>query len=268
LISNHLKTLFQQVLQAVTTGDPEQWQQLGQNPKGDQVKWFDLAADQAVTTYLAEQFPYPVRLLSEEGPPREFGRGEPVFTMILDPVDGSDNFVREIWPAGTAIALVPAEQPVNVANVQFALVGNLYTGHRWQAVRGEGAFYQDRALHCPARLRLEEVILTCNMNNVSLPPRLTELLAQGKGARAFGAAAIDLALVAGGTLGAYLDLADTLTPENFLASALIITEAGGLITDPAGKPLPDIESLTECYQIVAAACPELHATLVKKLNVR
>ena len=75
-----------------------------------------------------------------------------------------------------------------------------------------------------------------------------------------------MAMVAGGTLGAHLDLTGNLTPENFLASSLIITEGGGVITGPDGNPLPNIQSLTECYRIVAASSPALHAALITALN--
>jgi fructose-1,6-bisphosphatase len=100
-IITHLEHLFQAVSQAVLTKGPEQSTFLGQNAKGDQVKWFDLAADQAVARYLAEQFPEPVQLLSEEGEPRTFGQGRPRFTLVLDPV-----------------AVVPYGQPVGVETVQ------------------------------------------------------------------------------------------------------------------------------------------------------
>jgi myo-inositol-1(or 4)-monophosphatase len=84
--------------------------------------------------------------------------------------------------------------------------------------------------------------------------------------RAFGSAATVLVRVADGSLDAHLDLRNRLTPENFLASALIIREAGGLITDAAGNALPPIHSLTDCFSIIAAANPELHATLIQYLK--
>ena len=57
-IPSHLQNLFQSIRQAVTFGNPEEWGQLGRNAKGDSVKWFDVAADQAACTYLAEKFPF------------------------------------------------------------------------------------------------------------------------------------------------------------------------------------------------------------------
>ena len=267
-IQSHLQNLFQSIRQAVTTGNPEEWGQPGRNAKGDSVKWFDLAADQAACTYLAKRFPYPVRLLSEEGPPREFGRGETEFTMILDPVDGSDNFARRISPSGTAIALIPAGLPVSIGTVQFGLVGNLFSGRSWLAERGKGSFFDGQPLKAPANLRLEDMLLSFDTNRVTIDPGLAYLAGQAHGVRSFSAAAVVLAMVADGTVGAHLDLTGNLTPENFLASSLIISEAGGLVTDCQGQPLPDIGSLTEGYRLVAATTPELHTILVKKLSVK
>ena len=84
--------------------------------------------------------------------------------------------------------------------------------------------------------------------------------------RAFGCAALALSFVGAGSLDAYLDIRGRLTPENFLASSLILTEAGGVITDPEGKALPSINSLTERYNVLAAGMPGLHSELIQKLK--
>ncbi len=266
VLLDHLKQLFQAVLHAVTTGSADQWGTLGQNAKGDQVKWFDLAADRAVCAYLEQYFPCPVKLLSEEGEPRSFGVGQPEWTMILDPVDGSENFSRGLAPTATAIALVPADLPVAVDTVEYALVGDLYTGRTWQAARGRGATVNGQTLRPRAATRIEQAIISCDLNGVLIQPSLARLLPQARSVRAFGSAATVLARVADGSLDAHLDWRNNLTPENFIAPALIITEVGGLITDPFGQPLPPLRSLTDCYSILAATTPELHAALRQQLQ--
>ncbi len=263
----HLQNLFQEIRKAVVTDTPVQnKKQLGRNAKGDAVKWFDLAADQAVFNYLEKRFPVAVRLLSEEGAPRQLGSGTPDFTIVLDPVDGSENFARGIHPSGTAIALIPADMPISIDTIQYALVGNLYTGDIWLAHRGGGAFLNNQAIQPAGPTHVSDVLLSFDTNRSVTPPALTELLSQALGVRSFATAAVVMAMVAGGTLGAHLDLTGNLTPENFLASSLIITEGGGVITGSDGNPLPNIQSLTECYRIVAASSPALHAALITALN--
>lgn len=267
LLLSHLEALYHAVVQAVTTGNAAQWGALGQNAKGDQVKWFDLAADQAVCTYLDHHFPCPVELLSEEGEPRSFGRGEPEWTMILDPVDGSDNFSRGLAPAGMAIALIPVSQPVAVETVELALVGDLYRRQVWQAVRGKGAWRDGQALQPSQVTQLEQAVINCDISRAAIQPVLAEVLAEARSIRSFGAATLVLVNVADGSLEAHVDLRDRLTPENYLAPGLIIHEAGGLMTAPNGEALPPIQSLTESYSVIAAANPKLHATLLQRLSV-
>jgi myo-inositol-1(or 4)-monophosphatase len=262
----HLKSMFDQVRQAVLHGNPAEWGRPGHNAKGDAVKWFDLAADRAVCAYLAKHFPAPVLLLSEEGEPRHFGAGEAEYILVLDPVDGSENFARNIPLSGMAAALIPAHLPVNVQSVQYALVGNLFSGHVWLARRGGGAFYNDAPLSPPRYTAIEQALISFDSNKTVIDPRLAAISVRAHGLRSLSAAAVVLAMVADGTLGAHLDLSGKLTPENFLASALLVTEAGGVITDDTGRPLPDIPALTNCYRVIAAATPELHVALVEAVQ--
>ncbi|RME77044.1 MAG: hypothetical protein D6784_04525 [Chloroflexi bacterium] len=266
LVLHHLQTLFSRIREAVLSQPPDRPAgRLGRNAKGDPVKWFDLAADEVVSRYLAEEFPWPVRLLSEEGTPREYGRGAPEFVMVLDPVDGSENFARRISPSGTAMALIPAGQPVNIRTVEYALVGQLFTGQTWTARRGGGAFLDGRPIPPAPPVALEQAIISFDTNRSVAPPALMAVLSRALGVRSFAAAAVVLAMVAGGTLGAHIDLTGNLTPENFLASALLITETGGRVTAADGQPLPDIDTLTQGYRLVAAATPSLHDALVAGL---
>lgn len=263
----HLEALYRVVVQAVTDGSAAGWGHLGRNPKGDQVKWFDLAADQAVCAYLEQQFPCPVKLLSEEGAPRSFGSGDPEWALVLDPVDGSENFSRGLAPAAVALALIPANLPVAVHTVEYALVGDLYRHHTWQAERGKGALLNGTIpLRTSSVTQLEQAMISCDLNQANIPSSLANALFRAKGVRAFGSATTVLARVADGSLDVHLDLRECLTPENFLAPALIISEAGGLITAPNGDALPQIQSLTECYSILAAANPELHTGLIQALK--
>jgi fructose-1,6-bisphosphatase/inositol monophosphatase family enzyme len=188
--------------------------------------------------------------------------------MVLDPVDGSDNFARGITPVGMTIALIPAGLPIAVGAVQFALVGDLYTGGTWSAARGRGASCNGRPIRTRSVSRLEEALLSCELNHFAVPALLSDVLSRAHGVRASGCATAVLAMVADGRLDAHLDVRGRLTPENFLGPSLILTEAGGVITTPQGNPLPEVFSLTERHSILAAATLELHTILVQELKRR
>ena len=255
----HLEALFLEVRRAVKRAGAGSGVGVKFNAKGDRVRSFDTAANEAACAYLGDRFPWPVELLSEEDAPRRVGAGEPEFTVVLDPVDGSDNFARGIAPAG---------EPVAVDTVQFALVGDLLTGEVWRARRGHGASSNGRALRTTAVTLLEEAMLSCEMNHFAVGEKLTGVLSRARGVRAFGCATWALVMVAGGALDAHLDLRGRLTPENFLAPSLILAEAGGVVTDGEGKALPPVRGLTERFSVVAAATPGLHAALMEQLNER
>ncbi len=265
----HLEALFREVVRAVTSGEPAgRHEETRRNAKGDRVKWFDVAADQAACAYLQDRFPCPVELLSEEGARRRFGAGNPEFTMVLDPVDGSDNFALGAGPCGMAAALIPGGLPISVGTVQFALVGDLLTERTWVAERGCGALRNGAPLRTRPVARLEKAMISCELNHFAMEAQLAGLLSRAAGVRALGCSTWALSSLAAGALDAHLDLRGRLTPENFLAPSLIVTEAGGLITDPEGKALPPIRSLTERYSVLAAATPELHSALVDHLKKR
>ncbi len=265
-ILTHLESVFQNIQRAVAAGDVDSTQKTARNAKGDSVRWFDLAADEAACSYIEEHFPYPVVLLSEEGSPREFGTGQPEFTLVLDPVDGSDNFARGIAPVGMAVALIPYSCPISVETVQYALVGNLVTGQICTAEQGNGAFCNGKRIRTGPCNFLESAMISCEMNHFAVRAPLANVLSRARGVRTLGCATQAIALVASGSIDAHLDLRGRLTPENFLAPSLILTEAGGTISGPEGEPIPDITCLTQRFSIIASGSHELHAVLVRQLK--
>ncbi len=264
-VLNHLESIFRSIQQAVSSGDVSSTVEVARNAKGDSVKWFDLAADEAASAYLKEHFPCPVVLLSEEGSPREFGTGQPEFTVVLDPVDGSDNFALGLAPVGMAVALIPYSCPISVETVQYALVGNLLTGQIRTAERGNGAFCDGRQIRTGTCNVLKSAMISCEMNHFAVRSPLADVLSRARGVRTLGCATEAITLVASGSLNAHLDLRGRLTPENFLAPSLILTEAGGTISGPEGEPIPDITDLTQRFSIIASGSPELHRVFVQQL---
>lgn len=92
--------------------------------------------------------------------------------------------------------------------------------------------------------------------------RLWELLECAATVRRSGSTVLDLCYVAQGAYNAYVDLRWRLTPENFLAPALVIREAGGTFTGAAGQPLGAL-TFTHPYSVLAAGNDALlHAILV------
>ena len=179
----HLESIFRDIQHAVIAADIGSTGEIAHNAKGDVVKWFDLAADEAVCCYLKEHFPCPVLLLSEEGAPRQFGTGQPEFTVVLDPVDGSDNFARRMGPVGMAVALIPYSCPISVESVQYALVGDLVTGQVCIAERGNGAFCNGKQIRTGTCNVLASAMISCVMNHFAVREPLANVRYRARGVR-------------------------------------------------------------------------------------
>lgn len=193
----------------------------------------------------------------------------PTYRIVVDPIDGSNNVVRGIAAASVALAMLPIEAPIIPENVQWALVGELFSGTVYEAQRGGGAFCNRKRCQVSDIKSLSESIAGVNFDgrsSIVLSSLLTEEPRVGK-VRRSGSSALDSVYVASGAYDAYIDVGDQLTAESFLASASIVLEAGGIVTDSTGKPLRPITNLTEPYSLAMAGTKALHKAIIQRLNV-
>src|SRR5437588_3312141 len=184
----------------------------------------------------------------------------PHYRIVIDPVDGSNNVSRGIMTAGVAMAVLPIDAPIDPAQVQWALVGELFSGTVYQAQHGGGAFRNGRRCQVSEITRLKDSVLGMNFDGRDLPT-LSKLLIQkpvpGK-IRRSGSSAMDIVYVASGAYDAFIDIGDVLTAESFLASLSIVMEAGGMVSDNLGNNVDAIPNLTKGYSLVVAGTHELH----------
>lgn len=189
-----------------------------------------------------------VDVLSEES--GRTGTGADV-VVVLDPLDGSTNASRGLPWFATSLCAVDEHGPL------AALVANQATGERTEAVRGQGAWRGKRQLHVSAGVDLGAAVV-----GVSGPP-------SGHGGwwqfRALGAAALDLALVAAGSLDAYVDLSvDAHGAWDYLGGALLVTEAGGVVVDAVGRDLVVLDHAARRTPVSAGTPALLDALLERR----
>ena len=244
---------------------------VGTNPKGQETLGFDAGAEDVVVEFCRTHIPCSLRLLSEERGeiPIRADLGAPEFTLIVDPVDGSENFKRGIELTCFSVAVLPVEAPLVPASVVAGLVGNVFTGTVQTAIRGQGAFAGGRPLHASGVSRLAQalVALECEFDRPSFAGRVEDLMRAAGHTRFLGSSVAAQMGVAEGGIDAYVDVRGTLTPENFMAGALVIEEAGGVVSDARGQPLPAFEKLTDGFMVVASATPELHRNILAALRM-
>lgn len=181
-------------------------------------------------------------------------------TWIVDPIDGTTNFVHAIPHFAISIAL--EREGVIVAGVIYnPIVNDLFWGEK-----GRGAFLNNEVrLRVSARTRLEDCVIATGIPFKGRPGQtrfLKELHAvapQVSGVRRFGAASLDMAWVAAGRYDAYWER--DVSQWDVAAGVVIVQEAGGMVTDADGEP-----NARGAADGVLAANLDLHPRVLERLK--
>lgn len=155
------------------------------------------------------------------------------WVWVVDPLDGTTNFVHGLTPSSVSIALARRGDPV---------VGVVYDPYRdeiFTAVAGRGATGNGAPLRVDGTVRLADALLATGFPTQGDARRanvagLRALSAVVRNLRAYGSAALHLAYVACGRLTGFWEL--QLNPWDLAAGALLVREAGGRVTDTLGRP--------------------------------
>lgn len=162
--------------------------------------------------------------------------------VVMDPLDGSTNASRRVPWYATALAAIDSN------GHRASLVANQFTNtDRWTATTGGGAFHNGVRIAPSSCTRLSDAVV-----GVSGLPKRHPGWAQF---RALGAAALDICLVAQGTLDGWVDLSSH-GAWDYLASVHICAEAGAVVGDMLDRPLIVTEH-AERRSPVVAATPQL-----------
>jgi myo-inositol-1(or 4)-monophosphatase len=195
----------------------------------DIVTEVDLASEREVRRLLGEATPEIPILAEEEGGPTHGTR------WIVDPLDGTVNFVHGYPAYAVSIALQIDGELVAGA------VHDVPNERTYWAARGGGAWRDDRRMRVSAVPTLGDALLVTGFaydrrERAAFYARMVEaFLARGQCLRRGGSAALDFCLVADGRLDGYWELG--LQPWDVAAGILIVEEAGGRVTDAAGRPV-------------------------------
>lgn len=168
--------------------------------------------------------------LGEEGGSRE--GADKTHTWIVDPLDGTTNFLHGIPQFAISIALEREDAIV------AGLVYNPATDEMFIAEKGKGAFLNEHRIRVAARKRLSDSVIACGLPHIGrgdlklAAKETNRMQEQVAGLRRFGAAALDLAWVAAGRLDGYWER--DLKPWDMAAGLILVREAGGYASDCDG----------------------------------
>ncbi|HTV45344.1 MAG TPA: inositol monophosphatase family protein [Stellaceae bacterium] len=209
-------------------GEVEQLQVSIKGP-GDFVSTADLKAERTLRAELTRARPG-YSLLFEEGG-AETG-SDPRHRWIVDPLDGTTNFLHGIPHFAISIALE------RDGEIVAGLVYDPTRDEMYSAEKGLGAYVNDRRLRVSARRRLGEAVVATGIpthRGTAHDPYLAGLSAvmgATSGVRRMGAAALDLAYVAAGRYEGFWEFG--LKPWDIAAGLLLVREAGGYVSDLSG----------------------------------
>lgn len=203
--------------------------QVSRKGAADFVSRADHKAEQDIFEELSRARPKYGFIMEERG---EIEGSDNSNRWIVDPLDGTTNFLHGLPQFAISIALERDRQPY--AGVVF----NPATDELFWAEKGEGAYLNDRRIRVSGRDDLSASLFACGLPFAGRPGRTRALeetervLEKTAGVRRFGAAALDLAFVAAGRFDAFWER--DLNIWDVAAGAVLVREAGGMVSEIEG----------------------------------
>lgn len=230
----------------------DDWSEKG---AADFVTFVDREAEVEIVDLIRDHYPDHTILAEEGTGTTSAPTGD--WLWVIDPLDGTTNYLHRYPMYAASVAVLHRGEPVAGAVISGA------TGEEWTASRGGGAFLGDTPLEVSEVDRLSRALIGTGFpfKSLDLLPRYLRqfdaLLRRTSGIRRAGSAALDLCHLASGYFDGFWEL--HLAPWDYAAGALIVREAGGIVT-----------SLTDELDILAggavlAGNKTIHAELRKVL---
>lgn len=228
--------------------------QIAEKGRNDFVSQIDHAAEEAIIEVVKDHYPDHAILAEESG-----ASGQHEFTWIIDPLDGTTNYLHGFPVFAVSIAVMQGNE------LQHAVVYDPMRQEIFTASRGQGAQLDGRRIRVGRRSGLKHALIA-----TGFPYRVDErqidrylgmlraVMIETAGVRRPGSAALDLCYVAAGRVDGFWELG--LKKWDVAAGALIIREAGGRVSDFDGT-----DGYLESGNIVAGS-PKVYAALSKLLT--
>lgn len=202
--------------------------------------------------HLTSEYAY----VTEEGKASLFDYSRP--TWILDPIDGTTNFMRHYRHSAISLALCHEEQ------INLAFIYNPYNNEMFWAADGQGSYLNGSKIAVSGHEDLKDCLIGFGTTPYAREQAhrtfviAEKVFQQSLEIRRSGSAALDLAYIACGRLDGFFEF--QLQPWDYAAGILLLREAGGKITNWQGK-LPDLYA----QDSILASNGKAHAALLADL---
>ena len=244
-------------------GEKKAGQIIKMGADGTPTKLIDLVAEEKVVEIL-ESVDRNIMLISEEIGRIEIGNHSPEVVFVVDPLDGTNNAVKNIPAYGISLAIAEItdlDKSMTIKDIELGFVKNFATGDIYQAHKGNGAVLNGKEIHTSTRKDISQSSIGAYIYRADME-KVDKLCKMIRRMRILGSVAIELCYVADGTYEAFLDIRGNLRIVDVSAAKLIVEEAGGLVTNEENQPLYGKLNVLERTSIIASGNREVHNELI------
>lgn len=237
---NFIKATMRQAAEIMLEADDIKSKVKAKSGDANFVTAYDVAVEEYLTENLTKQLPE-AEVLGEEESSNNSEALKKGLCFIIDPIDGTTNFIHGRRYSAISVGLCDKGEMI------YGAVYDPYSERMYYAEKGKGAFVTLGGGKGNIRLAVEEKPLSKCLAAFGTSPYAKDKLGKATFETAYkmfthtldlrrsGTASLDLASVASGSLDIFFEY--SLSPWDFAAGSLIVTEAGGIITDMDGKKL-------------------------------
>ncbi|MGP3667856.1 MAG: inositol monophosphatase family protein [Candidatus Bathyarchaeota archaeon] len=238
------------------SGSERAFKVIGVGAGGDESRYVDVVAEETVIRLLKNYGKPCVFVGEENGVIKIFDEKPPEAYVLVDGLDGTNNFLRGI--PFYAVSLAVAEKPT-LSSVYAAVVLEVSSGKLFYAEKGKGSWLNGKRIKPSSVEDFKNAIIS-----VDIPPsgealeKSLKIAKNSNHLRRLGAVSLEVCYIAAGMIDVHVDLKGRVRVVDLAAAYLILKEAGGLIVDGDGKELDIPADLpTRRTTVVSAANPNL-----------
>ena len=189
----------------------------------------------------------------------------PKFIFLIDPVDGTNNAIKEIPAFGISVAVANVCQGrlSTLNDVELGFISSFANGNFFEAEKGKGCWLNNKEVKPSDIINISD--MTLGGFTKSGTSQASKLVDNARRMRVLGSVVLELSYVASGRYDAFLDLRGSRIID-IAASKLILEEAGCIITNKYGQKLNNPLSIYEKTIVVAANNKILHKQMIDILN--
>jgi len=243
---------------------------------GTPTKLIDMIAEERVIECLQDTG-RPVTLISEEIGEFKIGEGPSEAVFVVDPLDGTNNAIKNIPAYGISIAIADPLQisktvklkadltHLTLSDIQFGFVKNFATNDIYNAQRGEGAWLNGDRIPPSKKTDLSESSIGAYIYRAEMS-KIDRLCKTVRSMRILGSVAIEICYVADGTYDAFVDVRGNLRIVDISAAKLVVEETHGFVTDENCEELKSGLNVIDRTSIVASCNKDIHREILEILG--